>query len=352
MARKSSADEELADMTECSICTEVFTDPRILPCHHTFCLKCLLHYGQDRQPGDQMNCPLCREQFIIPRGGLSEMKKDFKMETWLHVRKRPAGKAMCEEHKGEEIRMFCQECSIAMCVTCFVKSHNTHRCSDIKEVSDILGDTQKVSELRKITEDVLERLEKEKNDVIEHLAGIEYEINTAADKSIAAIQRDREKLLSEVKSIKLKRVKQVETVKQEVEQYKAGLESFKRDRETLLSSGTAAGDVTKSLHDRAEQLMKFDVIGHVHSSLPPVNVTFTSSTLLDRDDRNLVGTVTEEGQLQSFFLTQMSFGMRPGRGENGTACLLAFYLYSMSQNSQCFSATFSVISQSRPTYFL
>ena len=43
--------------------------------------------------------------------------------------------------------------------------------------------------------------------------------------------------------------------------------------------------------------MKFDVIGHVDSSLPPVNVAFTSSTLLDRADENLIGTVTEEGQL-------------------------------------------------------
>jgi len=44
--------------------------------------------------------------------------------------------------------------------------------------------------------------------------------------------------------------------------------------------------------------MKFDVIGHVDSSLPPaVNVTFTSSKLLGRDDRNLVGTVTDGGQL-------------------------------------------------------
>ena len=51
-----------------------------------------------------------------------------------------------------------------------------------------------------------------------------------------------------------------------------------------------------SLHDRADELMKFDVIGHVDSSLPPGSVTFTSSTLLDRDDRNLVGTITEEGQ--------------------------------------------------------
>ena len=75
------------------------------------------------------------------------------------------------------------------------------------------------------------------------------------------------------------------------------LESFRRYSETLLSSGTAC-DVTrsaKSLHDRADELIKFDVIGHVNSSLPPVKVAFTSSTLLDKDDR-LVGTVTEEGQ--------------------------------------------------------
>jgi len=128
-----------------------------------------------------------------------------------------------------------------------------------------------------------------------HLAGIEDEINTSADKSIAAIRRDREKLLSEAESIKQKQVKQVETVRQEVEQYATALESFTRYSETLLSRGTAC-DVTRSansLHERADELMKFDVIGHVDSSLPPGNVTFTSSTLLDREDRNLVGTVTE-----------------------------------------------------------
>jgi len=63
----------------------------------------------------------------------------------------------------------------------------------------------------------------------------------------------------------------------------------------LLSSGTAC-DVTRSansLHDRADELMKFDVIGHVDSSLPPVNVTFSLCTLLDRDGESLVGTISE-----------------------------------------------------------
>jgi len=37
----------------------------------------------------------------------------------------------------------------------------------------------------------------------------------------------------------------------------------------------------------------YDVISHVDSSLPSLNVTFTSSTL--HDDENLVGTVIEQG---------------------------------------------------------
>jgi len=210
---------------------------------------------------------------------------------------------MCDHHKSEEIKVFCQECRVAICVMCFIKSHKTHECSDIEEVSDnlrglVVIDTDKVTKCLKKTEELLPRIEKEKNDVIKHLADVEDEINTSAEKLIAAIQRDREKLISEVGSIRLKRVKQLETVKQEVEQHIMALESFKRYSETLLSSGTAC-DVTRSansLHDRADELMKFDVISHVDSSLPPVNVTFTPSTLLDQDDKNLIGNVAEEGQ--------------------------------------------------------
>jgi len=378
MARMTSADKEMDDMTECPICTEVFTDPRVLPCIHTFCLKCLLNYGKDGQPGDRMPCPLCRKEFTIPDDGLSGMQKNFFMEKLLHARKLSAGQgsqdiipcdvcssdeasasetvkpasmycvqcqqkyceqcslyhrkmksssghtqvvigkesesaeliskispSMCEQHKNEEIKVFCQECKVAVCMMCYITSHNSHRCSDIEEVSDnlrslVVTDTDKLSDFLKKTGELLPRLEKEKNDVIKHLAGVEDEINTAADKLIAAIQRDKVKLLSEVKSIKLKRVKQMETLKQEVEQHMVSLESFKRYSESLLSSGTAC-DVTRSassLHDRAEELMKFDVIGHVDSSLPPVNATFTSSTLVGGDDGNLVGIVTEEGQLK------------------------------------------------------
>ena len=378
--QSSAADKLLDDMTKCLICTEVFTDPRVLPCIHTLCLKCLLNYGNDRQPGDGMPCPLCRKEFTIADDGLSGMQKNFFTEKLIHARKlsaalkaqhiipcdvcsgdeasagetvKPAsmycvqcqqnyceqcslyhrkvkisskhtlmdfGKesssaelisktspSMCEQHKNEERKMFCQECKVSICMTCFITSHNTHHCSHVEEVSDnlrsmVATDMDKVTGFLTKTGELLPRLEKEKNDVIKHLAGIEDEINTAADTLIAAIQSNREKLLSEVQSIKLMRVKQLETMTQEMEQHMASLKSFKRYSETFLSRGTAC-DVTRSansLHDTVDELMKFDVIGHVDNSLPPVNVTFTSSTLLDRDDGNLVGTVTVtvEGQLK------------------------------------------------------
>ena len=188
-----------------------------------------------------MPCPLCRKEFTIPDDGLSGMQKNFEKEKLLHVRKLLAGQEaqripcevhpvsisdtqmnMCEQHKGKEIEMFCRDCKVAVCLKCVITSHKSHDCSDIEKVSDdlrnlVLNDNHKTSEALKKTGE-LPRLEKENNDVIEHLAGIEDEINTAAHKLIAAIQRDKVKLLSEVKLIKLKRVKQLETAKQELEQ--------------------------------------------------------------------------------------------------------------------------------------
>ena len=218
----------------------------------------------------------------------------------------------CDIHKDEEIKVCCLECKSAICMMCFIKSHKTHDCSDIEEVSvdlrrQMKTDTDKVTELLKTTGEVLPRFENEKNDLMKHLAGIEDEINITADKLIAAIQRDRAKLLSEVESIRLKRVKQLETVKQEVEQHMAALESFKRYSETFVSSGTAC-DVTRSansLHDRADELMMSDVISHVDSSLPPLSVSFLSSTAVDRDAGNLIGSVTETGLFDALIFRRL-----------------------------------------------
>src|SRR5688572_26413714 len=72
-SRESSVQDKIAEVTECSICVQIFTNPKILPCVHTFCLHCLETYGKDKKPGDQMVCPICRNEFLIPDGGLCKL---------------------------------------------------------------------------------------------------------------------------------------------------------------------------------------------------------------------------------------------------------------------------------------
>jgi len=72
-----------------------------------------------------------------------------------------------------------------------------------------------------------------------------------------------------------------------------------------LSSGTAC-DVTNSansLHDRAGELMMFDVISHVDSCLPRVIVSFVSSVTVDRDAGSgiHIGSITEAGSSENDF---------------------------------------------------
>ena len=45
------------DETECSVCHELFTEPKLLPCGHLLCRHCLVDWMKTQQ---EALCPLCR----------------------------------------------------------------------------------------------------------------------------------------------------------------------------------------------------------------------------------------------------------------------------------------------------
>src|SRR6218665_3400105 len=82
------AEDQLRAITECPICMDVFTDPRVLPCIHSFCFECLRHTSEatQKKPEDKMPCPLCRKEFIIPADGVNGVQKNFFVENLLVVK--------------------------------------------------------------------------------------------------------------------------------------------------------------------------------------------------------------------------------------------------------------------------
>jgi len=109
MAASSRQLAAVKELTECSICTEEFTDPRVLPCQHTFCLDCLMNCAsaRDRQPRDRMPCPLCRQEFTIPDSGLAAIQKNFDSEKLVSASRPSAGEEA--DHRGVSIP--CDVCS-------------------------------------------------------------------------------------------------------------------------------------------------------------------------------------------------------------------------------------------------
>lgn len=56
MATNISTEQIIDELVTCTICFEHFDDPRVLPCSHTYCLKCIR--GVAARNNSQFECPL------------------------------------------------------------------------------------------------------------------------------------------------------------------------------------------------------------------------------------------------------------------------------------------------------
>ena len=142
MAESSKLSLNINDITECPICTNSYTDPKVLPCIHTFCLKCLNQWGKDKQSGDQVSCPFCRKEFVIPVGGLEALPTNFFITKLLDVKEITMSKIKdianycdaCSDIREEKeiATMYCINCEQYLCTFCGnchlkLKSSKSHK---------------------------------------------------------------------------------------------------------------------------------------------------------------------------------------------------------------------------------
>ncbi|ESO92179.1 hypothetical protein LOTGIDRAFT_121225, partial [Lottia gigantea] len=57
----------MSNIPACIICFSSFTTPKVLPCGHTSCLRCIERYISDKI--EKFPCPYCKQNVEIPEGG-------------------------------------------------------------------------------------------------------------------------------------------------------------------------------------------------------------------------------------------------------------------------------------------
>ena len=76
----------LHEEVSCSVCMSKYTDPKQLPCLHSFCLHCLNGIQRTSGRRDKIACPECRQEFKVPdNGNLAALPTNFRINSLLDV---------------------------------------------------------------------------------------------------------------------------------------------------------------------------------------------------------------------------------------------------------------------------
>ena len=125
----SEALKNLKQQLTCPVCLDRYTQPRTLPCLHSFCHNCLAHFPMQVQGGKHfMTCPVCRQTTQQPDKGVSGFQSAFLINNLLElhqVLEKVSGSQQnnCENCHKEQATGYCKQCSKFLCQTC-VDKHN------------------------------------------------------------------------------------------------------------------------------------------------------------------------------------------------------------------------------------
>ena len=247
---------------KCSVCLELFSDPRVLPCFHTYCLKCLQGLVSDRK--SVLTCPQCRARHEIPKRDVTNFLYDISILPELEAAKADITKneetkicglctsgevavgycqdcgeymceccqdivhkkvklfvthkiksldasplkqpALCSCHPKYELEIFCKTCDILVCSMCMLEStHKGHSYDFFNNVQDELMEriksmTNDIENKEKILKSGLAFVEKFEKQVYNKRDKVEADINAVCDECITKIQAMKEELLKQVES--------------------------------------------------------------------------------------------------------------------------------------------------------
>ncbi|XP_032425038.1 nuclear factor 7, brain-like [Xiphophorus hellerii] len=158
----SRSDDDLC----CPVCLEIFKDPVILSCSHSFCKECLQRYWREK-PGRE--CPVCKRRSSKDEPPRNLALKNL-IESVIQQREQRASEDLCSLH-SEKLKLFCLDHQQPVCHICRdSEKHTKHRFRPIdeaaqqhkKNLQETLEPLKKKLELRK-------KVQEEFDQTAEHL---------------------------------------------------------------------------------------------------------------------------------------------------------------------------------------
>ncbi|XP_037112682.1 tripartite motif-containing protein 35 [Syngnathus acus] len=147
-AVSSRSSSVLEEELSCPVCCEIFKEPVVLKCSHSFCRACLQQFWNKKKA--RRECPICRRKCSLTEPTVSLALRNV-ADTFLVEQRRRADSAgatglnghwdeeqqqqvvRCDSH-GEVLKLFCLDDFEVLCCVCHTsKKHHGHRVCPLEE---------------------------------------------------------------------------------------------------------------------------------------------------------------------------------------------------------------------------
>uniref|UniRef100_A0A673I2X7 RING-type E3 ubiquitin transferase n=1 Tax=Sinocyclocheilus rhinocerous TaxID=307959 RepID=A0A673I2X7_9TELE len=275
----------------CSICLDHYHNPKVLPCLHTFCERCLQNYIPPQSL--TLSCPVCRQTSILPEKGVAALQNNFFITNLMEVLQRDpecsrpeacsvlesvsaaaVGKLLsCPNHEGKVMEFYCESCETAMCLDCTEGEHREHVTVPLRDVLeqhkaalknqlDAIGNrlpqlTAAIELVNEISQQLIER----KNEAIN-------EINMTFEELERALHQRRAALITDLENICSTKQKVLQAQLSSLLQGKEHIQSSCSFTEQALNHGSATEVllVQKQMSERVSALACHDFPERPHEN--------------------------------------------------------------------------------------
>lgn len=223
------------DLT-CPICCCLFEDPRVLPCSHSFCKKCLEGILEDNRSlmwRTPFKCPTCRKE--TAHNGISSLQVNYSLrsivEKYNKIRASPK-MSQCRAHNGQPLNIFCATDLKLICGFCATTGeHKGHKFCALEEAyerekvafEELLGAVESWKGAEVLS--CLEALEAAKKKALQMASRDVDQVAEYFDKLLRALEHKRSEILSDFETLKLA---VMQTFDPEINQLRSALEEQQR----------------------------------------------------------------------------------------------------------------------------
>uniref|UniRef100_A0A3B3X7E9 RING-type domain-containing protein n=1 Tax=Poecilia mexicana TaxID=48701 RepID=A0A3B3X7E9_9TELE len=116
----------------CPVCQDVFTDPVVLSCSHSFCRECLKSWWREKPATE---CPVCKKRSSKLNPPCNLVLENL-CESFLQQRDQRIPTDLCSLH-SEKLKLFCLDHQQPVCLVCRdSEKHSKHRFRPIDETAE------------------------------------------------------------------------------------------------------------------------------------------------------------------------------------------------------------------------